>query len=86
MSIRSERVVHRDGSVTWRKVCTTRREAIKVFCAECHALLDRRDKMKAIQLEVIRGCTDTDCPLFPFRVGKNPFTRRKGTFKRSSAT
>ena len=78
MTIKAERVQHDDGMIVYRKVCTTRKEAIRVFCMECVGM-DRLKRMpKTYGYDDIKGCPDEDCPLFPFRLGKNPFSRRKG--------
>ena len=55
-------------------------KAIRAKCLECsnHHLKD------------IRGCLVTDCPLFPYRLGKNPNRKGignlKGRFTRKTQT
>lgn len=40
--------------------------AIKLKCYDC----------SSYQLSEVRNCTITECPLHPFRLGKNPFRKR----------
>ena len=84
MTITSKRVQHDDGMIVYRKQCTTRREAIRVFCMECMGLDRLKPMPKHFEVQAIDECTDLDCPLYPFRRGKNPFTRRKGNIKNLS--
>lgn len=49
--------------------------AIRAKCLDCCC---------GQQTEVLR-CTVVKCPLWPFRMGTNPFTNRKGRFKRPEA-
>ena len=41
--------------------------AIKLYCYSC----------SSYQLSEVKNCTVTNCPLFPFRNGKNPFRKRE---------
>jgi hypothetical protein len=50
-------------------------KAIRQFCAECQGM-DRRNKKAPFPFDDIRKCTDPMCPLFDFRLGKNPFVGR----------
>lgn len=43
-------------------------KAIRAKCLDC----------SAGQPSEIRNCQISDCPLYPFRLGKNPFSKRKG--------
>lgn len=55
-------------------------EAVHLFCAECMGM-SRTKKRINIPVEDIKGCTDSACPLFEFRFGKDPFHKggnRKG--------
>ena len=42
-------------------------KAIRAWCLECSC---------GVRAEV-RNCTMLDCPLYPFRMGKNPNRKRK---------
>lgn len=44
-------------------------KAIKKHCKEC----------SNFELKEIRECPVLDCPLYPFRLGKNPYLFRKMT-------
>ena len=46
--------------------------AIRYFCFECMGW-DRRYKDSGKPFEDVKGCTDKMCPLFDFRMGRNPF-------------
>jgi len=53
-------------------------KAIRLFCMECMGM-DRRYKNPPHPIEDIKHCTDKLCPLYDFRLGKNPFlTGRPG--------
>ena len=43
--------------------------AIKLYCYSC----------SSYQLSEVKNCTVTNCPLFPFRNGTNPFRKREVT-------
>lgn len=43
-------------------------KAIRAKCMDCTCQ----------QIVEVRECQITNCPLHPFRMGKNPFTNRKG--------
>jgi hypothetical protein len=45
-------------------------EVMRIFCLDC---------MGGNRAEV-RRCTSVGCSLWPYRLGKNPFTNRKGGF------
>jgi hypothetical protein len=47
-------------------------KAIRKFCLECVGM-DRREKSPERPFEDVNKCTDPVCPLFDFRIGKNPF-------------
>ena len=49
-------------------------KAIRLFCFECMGM-SRRDKKPRAPFEDVKGCTDELCPLFDFRLGKNPYLR-----------
>ena len=46
--------------------------AIRLFCFECMGM-DRRVKNAPRPFTEVEECTDTACPLYDFRFGKNPF-------------
>lgn len=43
-------------------------KAIRIKCLDCCARSPRE----------VNLCQDNDCSLYPFRLGKNPFTKRRG--------
>jgi hypothetical protein len=49
--------------------------AIRFFCLECMGW-DRRRRNSDRPTEQVRNCTDELCPLYDFRLGKNPFLKR----------
>jgi hypothetical protein len=78
MTTSNKKMQHDDGKIVYKKLCTTRKEAIRIFCMECMGM-DRREPMpKSFDVRGIRECPDSECPLFPFRSGGNPFSNRKG--------
>ena len=50
--------------------------AIRLFCFECMGW-DRREKDPPRPYEEVKNCPDKDCPLYDFRLGRNPFISRK---------
>ena len=52
-------------------------QAIRYFCFECMGW-DRRYEDSGRPIEDVKHCTDPMCPLFDFRLGKNPFHKHKG--------
>lgn len=51
-------------------------KAIRAFCVECFGGLNSE----------IKKCQSIDCPLFPFRMGKNPYrTKREMTQEQKEA-
>jgi hypothetical protein len=50
-------------------------KAIRLFCFECMGM-SRSDKKPKVPVEDVKGCTDDLCPLFDFRLGKNPYLRK----------
>lgn len=65
-------VKDRQGFVYYPKKAKTPQKAIKLFCRECMGM-DRREKAQIANVELVRDCVDPMCPLFDFRLGKNPF-------------
>ena len=45
-------------------------KVIRAFCLDC----------MADQPSMVRKCTSVGCDLWPYRLGKNPFSNRKGGF------
>lgn len=45
-------------------------KAVRGFCVDC----------MGDQPSQVRKCTSVGCDLWPYRLGKNPFTNRKGGF------
>lgn len=43
--------------------------AVLYYCYGC----------SSYQLSEVKNCTVTNCPLYPFRLGKNPFRKREVT-------
>jgi len=53
-------------------------KSIRLFCLECMGW-DRKEKEGSKPFDDVRECTDELCPLYEFRMGKNPYQRgRKG--------
>ena len=46
---------------------TSAQKAIRAKCLDCCAF----------QKEEVKLCTDNNCPLWPFRMGKNPYKKKK---------
>lgn len=46
--------------------------AVRLFCGECMGMSRTKEKIEYPQDDVI-GCTDPMCPLFEWRLGKNPY-------------
>lgn len=51
-------------------------KAIRLFCFECMGMSRAVQKPK-IPLDDVKGCTDEMCPLFDFRLGRNPYLAGK---------
>ena len=78
------RVQDRHGAKYYPKKAKSPQKAIKLFCRECMGM-DRRDKSQMENVEEARACTDPMCPLFDFRMGKNPFNTRIMTDEQKKA-
>jgi hypothetical protein len=74
VELSNERVQDRHGIVYYPKKAKKPQDAIKLFCRECMGM-DRRKQSQVENVELVRDCTDPMCPLFDFRLGKNPFYR-----------
>lgn len=73
--ISDTKVKDRHGTIFFPKKSKSPLQAIKLFCRECQGM-DRRKQAQVENVELVRECTDPMCPLFDFRLGKNPFHRR----------
>ena len=51
--------------------------AIRLFCAECMGMSRTESTLKDFPQEDIKVCTDPMCPLFEWRLGKNPYPSKK---------
>ncbi len=67
-----KKVQDRHGDIFYPKKASSPLKAIKFFCRECFGM-DRRKQSQVENVELVRDCTDPICPLFDFRLGKNPF-------------
>lgn len=72
------KVQDKHGNVFYPREATSPLKAIKFFCRECQGM-DRRIKTQIQNVELVRDCVDPMCPLFDFRLGKNPFMKRELT-------
>ena len=70
--ISDTKVIDRHGDIFFPKKAESPLKAIRLFCLEC-AGMDRRSADGERPFDDIRECTDPMCPLFDFRLGKNPF-------------
>jgi hypothetical protein len=80
MTIENIKHQHDDGMIVYRKRSKKVLESISLFCAECMGA-SRLEKLKQINWEYIKACTDEDCPLFPFLMGKNPYRKKRSMSK-----
>jgi len=78
------KVQDKHGQIYYPKKAKTPQTAIKLFCRECLGM-DRRKKTKTENYELVRECTDPMCPLYDFRLGKNPFLSGKMTEEQKKA-
>ena len=69
------KVQDQHGHIYYPRKARTPLKAIKFFCRECMGM-DRRKKRQLENVEFVRDCTDPICPLFDFRLGKNPYIKR----------
>ncbi len=61
--------------IYYPKKATSSLKAIRKFCGECMGM-DRGSKNPPWPFDDVQKCTDPMCPLFDFRLGKNPFLKR----------
>ena len=78
------KVQDRHGGVYYPKKAKNPQKAIKLFCRECMGM-DRRERSDVANVELVRDCTDPMCPLFDFRLGKNPFYKNAITEEQRKA-
>lgn len=78
------KVQDRYGKIYYPRKARTPLKAIKFQCQECLGM-DRRQKNPVKPYDDILNCTDPMCPLFDFRMGKNPFLGRKLTKEQRDA-
>jgi hypothetical protein len=60
------------GKTLYAKKGRKAKIAIRLFCSECMGLSRTEANLKGFPQEDIKGCTDEMCPLFEWRLGKNP--------------
>ena len=63
------------GRVHYPRKAKSPLKAARFFCAECMGM-DRLQRKAPFPYDDIQQCTDPMCPLFDFRLGKNPFMKR----------
>jgi hypothetical protein len=66
------KIQDKHGYVYYPRKARSPLKAIKFFCRECMGM-DRLKQSQVENVELVRGCVDPMCPLFDFRLGKNPF-------------
>jgi hypothetical protein len=55
--------------------------SIRLFCAECQGSSRTKKKVEQDAILRIKDCPDEMCPLYDFRMGKNPHLKRQSTPK-----
>ena len=68
------------GQIYYPKKAKTLLRSIKLFCKECMDM-ERSEPVTHENIELVRECHNPMCPLFDFRMGKNPFAQRTLTEK-----
>lgn len=68
-------VMDRHGDKYYPRKVKSPAKAIRQFCFECMGM-DRRVKTPERPYDDVQNCSDPMCPLFDFRMGKNPFHKR----------
>ena len=79
-----KKVQDKHGDIYYPKKASSPLKAIKLFCRECMGM-DRRKQSQIENVELVRDCTDPMCPVFDFRLGKNPFIKRVMTEEQRKA-
>lgn len=70
MLTKNVKIIEMDG--LYAKKATKLKTAVRLFCSECMGM-DRRLKTIEYPIEDVRKCTDKMCPLYEWRLGKNPY-------------
>ena len=70
-----KKVQDRNGEIFYPRKAKTPLKAIRQFCFECFGL-DRRKRNPPKPIDDVKNCSDPLCPLFDFRLGRNPFIKR----------
>jgi hypothetical protein len=78
LAVGKNKVVDKEGTTYYPRKVKKPLKAIRFFCAECMGM-DRHNPRSPFPQDAIRLCTDPMCPLFDFRMGKNPFMKRELT-------
>ena len=84
IELSASKVQDRHGNVYYPRKSKRLLKAVRQFCAECFGM-DRRDKKAPFPYDDIHNCSDPMCPLFDFRLGKNPFVGRPMTEEQRKA-
>ena len=75
VEVSDSKVQDKHGHIYYPRKARTPLKAIKFFCRECMGM-DRCKQRQLENVELVRNCVDPICPLFDFRLGKNPFLTR----------
>ena len=79
-----KKVQDKHGDIYYPKKASSPLKVIKFFCRECFGM-DRRKQSQVENVELVRDCVDPMCPLFDFRLGKNPFYKSTMTEEQREA-
>ena len=79
-----KKVQDKCGNIYYPRKASSPLKAIKFFCRECMGM-DRRKQSQVENVELVRDCVDPMCPLFDFRLGKNPFYKSTMTEEQRKA-
>ena len=79
-----KKVQDKHGDIYYPRKASSPLKAIKFFCRECMGM-DRRKQSQVENVELVRDCVDPMCPLFDFRLGKNPFYKSTMTEEQRKA-
>ena len=74
MELERGKVRDKHGRVYYPKKARSPLQAIKLMCRECMGQ-DRTKPKRVENATLVRDCVDPMCPLFDFRMGKNPFIK-----------
>lgn len=78
------KVTDKYGHVFFPKKARSPLRAIRLHYRECMGS-DRRKQAKAENYELVKDCVDPMCPLYDFRLGKNPFLGKPMTQEQKKA-